>query len=311
MMKTNLHWASALALCACMGGARAAELQKSSNQSALEVSGTAGKCSNGLKVRMAILGLGNKSTFTDPKLMDALQDMLITEVSGTNCFILVSQDEIAKIMQQQGIQLSGAIDPNLATQPGKIIGAEYILTGAITQFVFRSEMKETLISDEKIQIADAGIDLRLINTTTGEIRASFQGTGTARRSQKSTLGFGTTGGYDASLEGQALRESLRGFSNRVAGEISKDAWSCLGMAKSGKVYMDAGVRVGVKVGDVFRLASRGEAIYSPTSGALMGYDEQDLGDVRVDRQMGSDASIALPVTVGVGVPNGAVILRKK
>jgi len=188
------------------------------------------------------------------------------------------------------------MDEASAPKVGKLLGAEFVLVGSVTQFAVRTEASESFFSDSKTQFADAAVDIKLINTETGEITLSLNGTGHAKRTYKSVLGMGSSGGYDEALEQQALRSSIEGFAIKIASEIEKMPWMCYAVIRNTQAYLDAGSRSGIAVGQQYDIFTKGEAIYSPSTGALLGYDEAKTGTVQVDRLLGVDGAIAIAVS---------------
>jgi curli biogenesis system outer membrane secretion channel CsgG len=88
------------------------------------------------KPRIAILEIKNKA---DNQYWwhgggEAAQDVFITELVKSGKFRVVERERIAAIMQEKGLNLSGDVDPSTAMQIGKLLGAEYLLAGAVTEY---------------------------------------------------------------------------------------------------------------------------------------------------------------------------------
>jgi len=265
-------------------------------------------CAGGLKHRVAVLSIVNRTTYGQERIGNAVKDMLTTEVSKTGCFVLVERDQLEKTLNEQSLGQSGAMDSTFAPRVGKLVGAEFVLFGSVSQFGVRTEASESFFSDSKTQFADAAVDIKLMNVETGEIALSLSGTGHAKRKFTSVLGIGSTGGYDEALESQALRSSLAGFAARIAAEVGKSPWMCYAMVRGEQLYLDAGSRSGVAAGQQYEIFTKGDAIYSPTTGALLGYDEMKMGVVQVDRMLGTDGAIA--ILVSGKLPEKQAIVRR-
>jgi curli biogenesis system outer membrane secretion channel CsgG len=253
-------------------------------------------CAGGLKHRAAVLSIVNRTAYGQERIGSAVQDMLTTEIARTGCFVLVEREQLDKTLNEQSLGQSGAMDSAFAPRVGKLVGAEFVLIGSVSQFGVRTEASESLFGDSKTQFADAAVDIKLINVETGEIVLSLSGTGHAKRKFKSFLGIGSSGGYDEALESQALRSSLAGFAARIAAEVGKSPWMCYAMVRGEQLYLDAGSRSGIAAGQQYEIFTKGDAIYSPTTGALLGYDEVKTGVVQVDRLLGTDGAIAVLVS---------------
>jgi TolB-like protein len=58
-----------------------------------------------------------------------IQDLLITDLASSAKIRLVDRSRIAEILQEQNMARSGQIDPQTAVKLGKILGAQYAITG--------------------------------------------------------------------------------------------------------------------------------------------------------------------------------------
>ena len=253
-------------------------------------------CTGGLKHRVAILSVVNRTPYGQQRIGNAVKDMLTTEISKTGCFVLVEREQLDKTLAEQALGQSGAIDSTFAPRVGKLIGAEFVMFGSVIQFGVRTETSEGFFKDSKTQFADAAVDVKLVNVETGEITLSLSGAGHAKRTFTSVLGMGSSGGYDEALESQALRSSLAGFAARIAAEVEKSPWTCYAMVRGEQVFLDAGSRSGIAMGQQYEIFAKGEAIYSPSTGALLGYEEAKMGVVQVDRLLGADGAVAVLVS---------------
>jgi|GEM_PF-642121 Uncharacterized protein involved in formation of curli polymers len=253
-------------------------------------------CTGGLKHRVAILSVVNRTPYGQQRIGNAVKDMLTTEISKTGCFVLVEREQLDKTLAEQALGQSGVMDSSFAPRVGKLIGAEFVMIGSVTQFGVRTETSDGFFKDSKTQFADAAVDVKLVNVETGEITLSLSGAGHAKRTFTSILGMGSSGGYDEALESQALRSSLAGFAAKIAAEVEKSPWMCYAMVRGDQVYLDAGSRSGIAVGQQYEIFTKGEPIYSPSTGAVLGYEEATMGVVKVDRLLGADGAVAVLVS---------------
>src|SRR5882762_4790510 len=105
-----------------------------------------------LKRRIGVVDFENKTTYGANRLGTSASDILITELAKSGKFIVVERDKIDKLMAEQKLGMSGAIDPNTAAKMGKILGLNAIVTGAISQFGEQTEGSEYLITQSKSQV---------------------------------------------------------------------------------------------------------------------------------------------------------------
>ena len=82
-----------------------------------------------------------------------ISDMLLTELSRNSKIVLVERARVMKLLEEQDLAKSGRVDPATAARIGKMLGAQYLVTGG-----FVIDRKERL-----------RLDARAINVETSEV----------------------------------------------------------------------------------------------------------------------------------------------
>lgn len=59
--------------------------------------------------------------------------MLMTDIESMGLFNILSRERLKDILKEQALQLSAVVDPETAVELGKLIAAQYILTGSFTE----------------------------------------------------------------------------------------------------------------------------------------------------------------------------------
>ena len=104
-----------------------------------------------------------------------LQDMLIAELAAMKCFSVLERKEIDAVLQEQDFGASGRIDKATRAQIGKLKGAQYLVAATVSAFESGTSGTGGGISFKgfsvggKKKTAYMAVDLKLIDTTTGEI----------------------------------------------------------------------------------------------------------------------------------------------
>jgi TolB-like protein len=110
------------------------------------------------KPTVAVLNFNNgalgKSNEELAPLGKGLQDILIQELAANTGIRVVERDQINKIMEEQKLGTSGAVDKETAVKIGKLLGAKHMVTGG-----FQTDPKATQLN----------VTLRVFNVETGEI----------------------------------------------------------------------------------------------------------------------------------------------
>jgi curli biogenesis system outer membrane secretion channel CsgG len=266
----------------------------------------------GPKRRIGVVEFENKSAYGQGRLGGAASDILVTELVKSGKFIVVERDRMNKIMEEQKFQAQGMTDPQTVAKMGQILGLEAIVVGSVSQFGVKKEGSDYLLTQSKRQVADVTVDIRLIDVQSGQVILADSGKGMAKSTKASFLGMGTKGGYDETLEGEALRAALVQFVTNIASQLNKKPWSCMIAAAAGdQLYLNAGQDSGVTRGmklDCYRL---GAEIRDPRSNLVIGHVEETLGSAEVTGECGDsgDCSKAQFTKASSGTPKAGDICR--
>jgi len=246
----------------------------------------------GPRLRIAVVEFENKTVY-GTRLGTAAADILVTELARTNRFILIERQKLERVMAEQKLGLTGAVEASSAAQMGRVLGAAAIVTGAVSQYGFKTTGNDVLLMESKKQQAEAAVDVRIIDAETAQILYAESGKGTAQSSTGSFLGLGSRSSYDESLEGNALRNAITSFAANVVRRLTQIPWSCRVAEMDGQtIYLDAGLASGLDAGSVLEVIQLGAEIKSPSTGLVIGHKETKLGQCRVIQHMGEDASTA-------------------
>lgn len=104
-----------------------------------------------------------------------LADMLTNELAGTGNFKMVEREKLAAILDEQDLADSGRVAKKTGAKIGKLTGAQYIVVASLS--AFEEDVKDTggglsfrgISVGGKKQDAYMAVDLRVIDTTTGEV----------------------------------------------------------------------------------------------------------------------------------------------
>ena len=120
---------------------------------------------------------------TGQKVADAAGEQLETLALSSKRFNLIDRMAMKKLIKEQSLE--GIVDPAELAKSGKIRGIDYMFVGSVTNFSLKTEktanhggaldrvvpgLAPVKIDTSKTVITtDIGVDIKLINTTTGEI----------------------------------------------------------------------------------------------------------------------------------------------
>src|SRR3954466_9081178 len=82
---------------------------------------------------VAVLYFDNNSIGKDRADYDGLgkgiADLLITDMASNSRVRVVEREKVQKVLEEQNLARAGSVDQNTAVKLGKILGAQYMITG--------------------------------------------------------------------------------------------------------------------------------------------------------------------------------------
>ena len=148
-----------------------------------------------------------------------LSGMLSNELASTGAFKIVERSKLEKVLEEQNLAASGRVSAGTGAQIGKLTGAQYLVMGTVTAFEEDTASTGGGVSIRGISLggnsskAYLAVDLRVINTTNGEIEFARTIEGTSKGGGMS-IGV-SRGGFGGALgtqkktpAGKAIRAAL-------------------------------------------------------------------------------------------------------
>lgn len=208
--------------------------KKAGTETEVATKGPVAACQGKARASIAISRFDNKvrnwSTYS-AGIGDGMADQLTTALVSTGCFKVVDRQNLKGVMDEIGLQNSGAVDPATASKIGKLVGADLIVTAAVTEFTDNSggskssggALGKTRIGGvlgalrSGTKKAHMAADLRITDVQTSEIIGATAVKGTATDSSAGVLvgaivpsaaGLGALESWDNTPRGAALREVI-------------------------------------------------------------------------------------------------------
>ncbi len=264
----------------------------------------------GPKLRVGVVNFQNKTPSKVLGIGEAAADILGTILQKTDRFIVIPQQDIDSILAQQRMGATGIVNPDTAAEMGQVLGLNAIVTGAVTAYSEAEEGSDYLIAKSKKQIARVTVDYRIVDTTTGVQLMADSGAGIYTKSISRVLGMGSKAGYDPDLRDGALRDALTKAMVNMMKKLSSRKWNGRVAQVDGRsLYINAGQKSGLNVGDKLKVFRPGKAIIDPVTKVKLGTTENLIGEAIVQQNDIGDAmdlSIAEP-TSGTGFAPGDIV----
>lgn len=242
-----------------------------------------------MRKRIAISELEDKAG-SSYNVGTGLSDVLATALVNCGKFQVFEREQLAAVMKEQALGTTGLVTPQTAPEIGKLLGVQAIVYGAVTEF---STQKDEVglgtfmggIGFSRVT-ARVGLNIRLIDTVTGEIIFSHEATGEESEAGGVVMVPGMVIGkgsdWDNTLEGKAARKAIDEIVNAIIAKLKNVPWTgAVVKADGDKVYINAGADSGIELGMEFRIFAKGEELIDPVTGISLGAEETLIGTVQV------------------------------
>ena len=209
----------------------------------------------------------------DPMRKQAL-DILSSKLAASGKFILLEREDLDILVNEAGADMNK-------------IGADYIILGSITEFGRKTEGEQKVFSSTKTQTVEAGVSIRLVETSTGLIIYSDEAKGFAETSSKQTLGLGGSAGFDATLSDKAISSALSQLVENIINKCMDKPWKSYVLSvEDGTYIISGGASQGLVAGDKFNLYKKGKTVKNPQTGMNIELPGVKMGEVTVVTSFG-------------------------
>jgi curli biogenesis system outer membrane secretion channel CsgG len=227
----------------------------------------------------------------------SLTEALTTSLVATSNFVVLERLALTQVQQEQDLGASGRVNKETAADPGKLMGAQVLITGDITSFAFKrsalggklTNVFKGLNAGVERVTASVSIDLRIIDAVTGEVIASIKGDGDAAQQGVTADLTRDEKKYDGSMSvstplGKASRQAIQMAIAGIVANVPKMKWSARVIDfREGIVYVNAGTGYGMKPGMSLEIFDPQPALIDPETGRNLGSPDRLVGEVVIDR----------------------------
>ncbi len=275
-----------------------------------------------LKKTVAVFDFKNDSGWEgDATLGQDFGTQLSDALVQSGKFIVLSRQDLVPVMAEQDMENSDRFAKANTAATGKIIPAQLLVKGKITEFQQSTSgggqglsLYGVSISTKKSS-AHIGLIIQLIDSTTGQIVDS-------KRVDGDVTAGGTSLGYSGAVNfgssdfqktpaGKAVQMAIDRAVDYLATKSSELPWSGKVMlVKDGVIYVNSGSNAGLKEGDTFFVSKVGEALVDPDTGMSLGTENKKLGQIKIN-EVQEKFSKATPVGNLAGDVNKGDMVSEK
>ncbi len=250
-----------------------------------------------LKKIVAVSSFENKTTWRGQvDLGDGMADQLTDALMQSGQFTVMERQQLGAVVAEQDLANSGRAQKSQSAQTGKIVNAQILIKGTVTEFQENSSGSANGVGfggfsiGNKRSEAHMAVIIRLIDTTTGEVLASERAEGKATSGGMSVganvdgVGFGTSG-FSKTPLGKAMQETIDKAVAIIADKLKGVPFEARIIKVSGDndLLISGGGKTGIAEGDVFTSYSVGENLVDPATGEQLGSELEKKGTIKVTK----------------------------
>lgn len=251
---------------------------------------------NPIRKKVALLQFYNESPFGKQDIAITSTEEFRREISRTRDFV-IDPEASSMFGTSKEIYAGGGIKLAQLSRKAKLSGVNLVIFGRITHAKVRQKADEIGFVRKTKSYAESVVEIRVFDVHANKEIFSEKIDGNINDSSYrfflSQREANTD--YRRSLLRYSVKVATRRFIPKIARLGQKLDWTGR-VAKiiGSKVYINAGRRSGLSVGDVLRIMTEGSEIFDPESGALLGVSKGEVkGTLEVIDYFGPDGSVAI------------------
>jgi len=279
-----------------------------------------------MKKRVAVFTFEDKTShknrwWSGQSVGEGMADMLITELVKSGRYQVLERKELNRVMEEQSLGLSGAVTQESAAKVGQLLGVDLAVIGAVTEFGWSEDNMGGSLNQKglglglKTTAATVAVDVRMVNTSTGEILAAE--TVRKKESKKGLalsskeFDFENRDKFDESIAGKATRAAIDEIVSKIDVNTADIVWQAKVIKADAEVYINAGASAGLVPGQRLLVFRPGEELIDPDSGISLGSEESQLGIIEiVNNTVGNGRASICKIISGSGFQRNDIVRLK-
>jgi len=232
--------------------------------------------------RLGIVGFQSRAQGVTQYQADIITDVLTTQLANSRTIAILERERLDEIARQQRLDLSGLVSTSTASRVGELAGVQYLLTGSVTEFSVGQKQMNIIVHQTTNEVR-VTIDIRLIDTSTGEVRLAISETGTASRtttslidnSGRAIIGESERGGLEAS----AIADASSRLAHKILALIGDEYPHVISVAAD-EITIDVGSTMGARKDSLYLVYADGRPLTN-IHGVIIARQEIPIAVVKV------------------------------
>ena len=249
-----------------------------------------------VKKRVALLTFFNESHLGGDDLGIVATEELRRELSRAPEFLLPPPTEQNWSQSKEIYAAGGSKLPRLSHR-AKAMGYNFILYGRIISADMKELNDEIGLIRETQSYTQAKVEIRLFDINTN--KNVYTGVLKGHADDRSVYFLGQNREQKLDYRRQLLRYAVRIAVRRAIPPLIKIAEQVNWVGRvakiiGNKIYLNAGRKSGIQIGDIMRVVTDGEKVHDPETGSLIGISKGELkGTIEVVDYFGPDGAVAV------------------
>jgi len=206
-------------------------------------------------------------------------DILSARLAETGKFLMFERldaDDVSAEQMLAGLKEQG-------------VSIDYLIVGSVSEFGRSTETDSGIFQRKKTQRAYAKVNVRIIDVATTRIIFATEGAGEATSEVKTTLGAGTSAGYDQSLTDKSMSAAISQMISNLVENMTNKPWQSFVLAKEDDLYIiSGGESQGLQTGTTLFLYENGRTVKNPQTGAPITLPGKKIGSMEIVYSVGED-----------------------
>jgi curli biogenesis system outer membrane secretion channel CsgG len=239
-----------------------------------------------------------KIDITEPtEFGNGMSDMLVTALIDTKRYVVLERKNLDDVDKELGLQKDAAVEKESTVAVGRLLGAQILVRGALTELSFRREqvgvgagVTEAVTGGSARFTATATVDLKIIDVATAQILDSVKGEGKVTN-KTNYIGFSSTevgfgyASFDSSPVAKAIRGAINDAAKKIVARTTRVSWEARVAsfnAADQLLYLNFGKDSNVAEGTILEVFRPGITIIDPQTREVIGREEDKvIGKCRI------------------------------
>jgi curli biogenesis system outer membrane secretion channel CsgG len=239
---------------------------------------------------IAVARFENRTTAAGQiNLGSGMADQLTNALIQSDNFVVLERPSISDVLYEQDFSQSGRTEASNTAQSGRVVPAQILIRGSITEFQLHESGVDTGVSYKgftvggESSVAHLALILRIIDTSTGLILDSMRLEGKAEgkgyKFGVAYMGFGVEGEkFDNTALSKAVQQVIDRGVKKIAENLNQVPFQGKVILVEGdSFYTNIGSRNNVYGGDLFDVYLPGDDLVDPDTGENLGTLKKKIG----------------------------------